>query len=84
MPQEEGKRALAVAGDLTEFTSYKYDRILTNNTQDCAAFAKQVSTENHDDLKSLRDIPVPHPLPDIIPLSGLAVVLRYPVSCTMQ
>ena len=48
VPQEEGKRALAVAGDLKEFTSYKYDRILTNNTQDCAAFAKQVSVENHD------------------------------------
>ena len=52
VPQEEGKRALAVAGDLKEFTSYKYDRILTNNTQDCAAFAKQVSAENHDDLKT--------------------------------
>ena len=52
VPQEEEKRALAVAGDLKEFTSYKYDRILTNNTQDCAAFAKQVSAENHDDLKT--------------------------------
>ena len=52
VPQEDEKRGLAVSRDLKEFTSYKYERILTNNTQDCAAFAKQVSAENHDDLKT--------------------------------
>ena len=48
MPQEDEKRGLALAKDLKEFTSYYYERILTNNTQDCAAFAEQVSAENHD------------------------------------
>ena len=48
VPQEDEKRGLALAKDLKEFTSYYYERILTNNTQDCAAFAEQVSAENHD------------------------------------
>ena len=48
VPQEDEKRGLAVSGDLKEFTSYLYERISTNNTQDCAAFAEQVSSENHD------------------------------------
>ena len=33
VPQEDEKRGLALAKDLKEFTSYYYERILTNNTQ---------------------------------------------------
>ena len=53
VPQEDEKRGLALAKDLKEFTSYYYERILTNTTQECAAFAKLVSADKWDSSKPL-------------------------------
>ena len=60
VPQEDEKRALALTGDLKEFTSshdseyeHIYERILTNTTQECAAFAKLVSADKWDSSKPL-------------------------------
>ena len=60
VPQDDEKRALALTGDLKEFTSSHhsederiYERILTNTTQECAAFAKLVSADKWDSSKPL-------------------------------